>query len=1029
MIGKRFRQILFLAAIPLAAQTPFSLIQGTVHDGMDGRPVAGARVSYAREGDEAAGFACTDAKGHFALPGLSPATYRIEVRYFGAACASGEAPADTRKWRETDLIVSVAGRADLRIALWPMSDVWSERVFEGIQLPGARSLAKAYGPDLDTSRSENFNPIPANEALLDSAISAVTGARLVRDLPLAGRDIYTTLVLQPGVTSDAGAARGLGYSVTGQRGTSANFLVDGVEMNNPLSSGPLLSIAPEAVQEYRYSTSGFAAEYGRAAGVVANAVTRSGGNAWHGLAYLYGKHDALSANEWQRNATGQDRAPLRELQPGVSTGGPLVKDALFASLSAEALRFRSTGGYTPYLLPGANAVGPYLAGSGLQPFPSSGPLVPVSVRLEPRVSLDRLLLLPRLDLISKDEKRRTFVRFAYSRLDRPDLVWTPYEADKVPFRERSANLAVSHVAALTPAVHAELRAAVSGHSYSVVRPRPEIPFFLAEDDVPFLPGSPIAYDFAQRERTLQTTGAISWIRGAHLFKAGFDNMQRFADQRLATYPGGSRTVPTFDDFSRSSEPKTARPVRCRDVTRLACAGPPPPPRRDYTIAEPAWYAQGTLRLSERLVAHGGLRAETMGSPRAAAPDLELGYYYDRAPASAADIRAVRVAAADRLFPSLRAFSARAGLAYSWDGARRTTLRLGYGAFQDRLIEGIWFGARRGETALDDGGARAITAFDPRFRPGVAHDSFVAVQTALSDTWSAELTGQIASGRSLPSANLVNRSGTERRRECPIDCSRTDAFPYRGNQGESFYAAFTAALRARASRYQFQAAYTWSHSLDYQSDALQGYYGSIFSNPNGPRELEGARATFMRQFTRDGEWGSSDFDQRHNLVVHGTWEFRRGWNVAGLIAARTGFPFTVLGIGPPGGEPLRKARAAVKSANYATRSPEDGGWRILDPRQFAIAGGGLAATGRNAFAGPGLFAADVSLGRRWRRFTVRADAFNLLNHSNLGRPSAAVGTDDFGIAKVGRREEETGFPAVLPLVESPRRVQVLLRFEF
>src|SRR5687768_7206385 len=120
-------------------------------------------------------------------------------------------------------------------------------------------------------------------------------------LPLAGRDTYTMLVTQPGVTSDAATARGLGLSVNGQRPSASNFLLDGLENNNYLSSGPLTAAVPEFVQEYRISTNNYSAQYGRTSGFLANAMTRSGSNAFHGFGYLYFKNEALNANDFQRN--------------------------------------------------------------------------------------------------------------------------------------------------------------------------------------------------------------------------------------------------------------------------------------------------------------------------------------------------------------------------------------------------------------------------------------------------------------------------------------------------------------------------------------------------------------------------------------------------------------------------------------------------------------------------------------------------------------------------------------------------------
>ena len=56
------------------------------------------------------------------------------------------------------------------------------------------------------------------------------------------------------------------------------------------------------------------------------------------------------------------------------------------------------------------------------------------------------------------------------------------------------------------------------------------------------------------------------------------------------------------------------------------------------------------------------------------------------------------------------------------------------------------------------------------------------------------------------------------------------------------------------------------------------------------------------------------------------------------------------------------------------------------------------TGRNEFTGPGLYNVDFSLARSFSvphlgestRFTIRADAFNILNHANLNNPDNLVG---------------------------------------
>jgi hypothetical protein len=91
------------------------------------------------------------------------------------------------------------------------------------------------------------------------------------------------------------------------------------------------------------------------------------------------------------------------------------------------------------------------------------------------------------------------------------------------------------------------------------------------------------------------------------------------------------------------------------------------------------------------------------------------------------------------------------------------------------------------------------------------------------------------------------------------------------------------------------------------------------------------------------------------------------------------------------------------------------------------------TGRNEFRGPGLFNVDLSIGRGFRllklgesgRLLVRADMFNVLNHANLIY-CAACG---FGEAIYGRAETNSGFPLLLPLAETSRQIQLLVRLSF
>ena len=235
----------------------------------------------------------------------------------------------------------------------------------------------------------------------------------------------------------------------------------------------------------------------------------------------------------------------------------------------------------------------------------------------------------------------------------------------------------------------------------------------------------------------------------------------------------------------------------------------------------------------------------------------------------------------------------------------------------------------------------------------------------------------------------------------------------------------------------------SHAIDNQSEPLAG----DFQDLSFTRIAAGAarrRSTFVRQFDSSGDRGDADFDQRHNFVFYGAFSFptmrRMGsltqdWRIGVVGSVRSGLPFSILG-GSADRSPLIFNRANLTGLPPTLDVPVEGGRRLLNRVAFASAGAVLGNTGRNAFAGPGFFGTDMSLSRgfrlRWAgesgRLTVRADAYNILNHANLGNPDSTLG-DNFGVATYGRQEQATGFPLIFPLVETARQIQLMLRFDF
>ena len=83
-------------------------------------------------------------------------------------------------------------------------------------------------------------------------------------------------------------------------------------------------------QEYRISTNNFSAEYGRTSGFLANAITRSGSNEFHGDAYFYLRTTLLNANDFQQNLNGAPRPPDKQSNRGTSSEGRYLRTGFFS---------------------------------------------------------------------------------------------------------------------------------------------------------------------------------------------------------------------------------------------------------------------------------------------------------------------------------------------------------------------------------------------------------------------------------------------------------------------------------------------------------------------------------------------------------------------------------------------------------------------------------------------------------------------------------------------------------------------------
>jgi hypothetical protein len=1067
--------LLFLCglAAALSAQTTQGVIAGRVLDRRTNLPVAGVTVTCT--GATPVDPATSDAGGFYTLPLVSPGSYLLT--------------ADKKDGYQPHSIyveLPVAARINADFALRPLADVWNA---ESMRFSYTRNnrIVNFYVTDVERVQPSEVDLLGPETSSLHTGQSHVIDRRMLDALPLAGRDAYAMLAFLPGVTAQNASSRGLGISVNGQRPSSSNFLLDGLESNNYLITGNLLPVAPEALQEYRVSTSNFSAEYGRTSGFLANAVTRTAGSEWHGRFYYYTGNDALNANEFQNKRFAIDRLPWKEARPGFVITGPLLRQRLFTSVAYEHLRFRSGNEPGVVLLPTRG----FVETAALAPIartlldPSAlpdGPGLSAGVRVTPVDALNRHVALPRFDW-SGGRHRVTF-RGALVRARQPEFIRSPYPGYSSPLQQDTAAPALIWTATPYAAVTSETHLGWTFDDLRFNRARPEVPILSSADGIA-LPGSPALFSYRNRNRSWEAAENLILVSGAHTWKFGGGLLARTLDGYLTAGREPFVFFTGIDAFA-SDEPFAIQLGFDRESffesPRAAAFD------RRYRQTGFFLFAQDSVKVNRRLFVNYGVRYDFFGSPqntgavkdalitlgpgetileRLASPSTKL------QPAGGRD---------QPLYESDRNdWSARAGLSYNLRGAGRTLVRGAAGIYYDRPFDNLWQTLRNNSLLfglafpagsrldyaspvsallnripfLPSTGFPLLTLFQPGLRTPYTMAWSFGLQHQAGTATTLEVSTLGSEGRKGITTDIVNRefslpatTGNNGR----LNAGFGDLY-YRANQGISDYRALIIAARHRSRRALLQASYTWSRTRDNQSEPLAGDFFD-FSSSLGPADAEPTGlATFSRQFDSRADWGNSDFDQRHNFVFVSTWDLPgvfRGWTVSQTAALRSGFPFTVLApdarLIPRGGEPVRNNRANLLSPGQALQNvPAGGGRLLLNESAFAApAPGSPGDTRRNQWHGPGIVSFDLSVSRSFSirenvRLKLRADAFNVLNHANLNNPEITLlGSSGFGLASFGRVSRGPGLFSLLPrgrvltlapFNEAARQVQILLSLDF
>ena len=311
-----FAVMAFGVVVPIRvlAQVTGATLSGAVTD-PSGAVIPNAQVSIKNTATGVVTNGTTNSAGLYTVPNLLPGPYEVTTSAagFGAEVRSG-------------ITLTVGQQQLLNVAL---------RLGKASQTISVTSAA----PDIQLSTS---------------SISAEVDSTTVRELPLNGRDWTTLAALQPGVssllieappaTSSSRSARGLGaqVAVSGTRPQENNYRLDGISIVDYTGGAPGstvgVALGVDAIAEFSVLTANQSAEYGRTAGGVVNAITKSGEDQFHGDAYEFLRNSFLDAANYFDDAAGIAKPEFRRNQFGASAGGPILRNKTFFFADYEGLR-------------------------------------------------------------------------------------------------------------------------------------------------------------------------------------------------------------------------------------------------------------------------------------------------------------------------------------------------------------------------------------------------------------------------------------------------------------------------------------------------------------------------------------------------------------------------------------------------------------------------------------------------------------------------------------------------------------------
>jgi Carboxypeptidase regulatory-like domain/TonB dependent receptor len=1046
-------------------------ITGTVRDAQ-GLVVPGATVKVSNPTTGQERTVTTDDSGKFNFPELALGTFRLTV---------------SKEGFRTTIVTEIT-------------------TLEGV----VNNLNPVLAVGSVSSQVEVTSAPPLVQTETDSSGGQLSEVQ-VESLPIGNSDYTRLALVLPGVTQNSNFAFAQ-YTINGSRSRSNGFNIDGASDTDPSTYLPSINeggnsataatrLPLDAIEEVSISANA-GADSGQNSGSVMNVIVRSGTNQFHGSVYELHRDKALDAANFFEDLAGHPKAPFVWNEFGGTVGGPISiphlydgrnRTFFFAGYDGSRLRLGTTlngsaptpaqiqtattlvqaQGITPNQL-GLNILklysslglsGPFVVDNRGQQSPNSGLL-----KIDHKISTADSLSARYLHGEGEDEFPGGGPGPGGGSQLNPWFGVTPTVAD---------NFAISEVHLFSPGLINTLRLGWNRFSQfqkgrdASVNPAtigfntgvgPES-YGIPEIDTSGFSNLGLQYGAGGRVATsYQIADEVSWTRGAHAWKFGFNFLHNYSDYTLA----GGRGIFSFTGSQLGSSLTSDGSIASL-VDLIAGFPTPGSPKTQITrVGSPranidqniiSGFAMDTYKITQRLTLVAGLRYdffttvnESRGRFSVFDPNqglIQTSHLYD---APKGDV------------------GPRVSLAWAPARASHTVFRAGFGIYYDTIPlnnfeEGLAqnpIGPTAGYTIVPNPPPGTQIPFGvgvPIFGPPVPMPPFniASIQRNLktpnTQEWNLNIQQEISQrvvfqigyvgNHSIHQLQLLDINqpplGAGYGPGCVIPPSTSPSFaceqaarPYNAKfptlsqintistPGFAHYHSLQASLKSNDFHgLTTQISFTWSHNLDTASE-VEDFFGTSGYVPQDSTNLKGS-------------YGNSEFDQRRSLIItyvyaipspktaHMLASALKDWQISGTTTLRDGLAAPLLTFSDESGVGNNHTRFnCIAPIHYQLR---DFHKPYADPSSFSDpAPGTFGNCPRDPLVAPGLSAWDMSLQRTFKlgerfAFQFRTSFFNAFNHPNFAEPSPDISTTISATADDGSFDSHFG-------VGGPRNIQFM-----